>query len=149
MNLYGPRDNFDLDSSHVIPALIRKCLEAKARKFSSITVWGTGDPTREFLYVGDAADGILLASEHYNDSAPVNLGSGEEISIKSLVRKISNLTGFEGDINWDSSKPDGQPRRLLDTKKAKELFSFESKISLRKGLDLTIKWYKSEKNYKS
>ena len=133
VNLYGPRDNFDLDSSHVIPALIRKCLEAKALQSQSITVWGTGKPTREFLYVEDAADGILLAAEHYDDSITVNLGSGEEISIETLVKTIGNLTGFQGTIHWDHSKPDGQPRRLLNTERAKDFFKFVPKVPLLDG----------------
>ena len=146
VNLYGPRDNFDPDSSHVIPALIRKCLEAKALQSRSITLWGTGTATREFLYVEDAADGILLAAEYYDDSIPVNLGSGEEISIEALATTISSLTGFQGRIHWDHSKPDGQPRRLLDTKRAKYFFNFAPKVPLFDGLGLTIEWYESEKN---
>jgi len=140
-NLYGPGDNFDLESSHVIPALIRKCIEAKERGDDHIVVWGTGKPTREFLYVEDAAEGILLASERYNESDPVNLGSGMEISIKELVHLIARLTGFEGDIAWDISKPDGQPRRYLDTTKAERLFGFRANTPLEEGLRRTIKWY--------
>jgi len=140
-NLYGPGDNFDLESSHVIPALIRKCIEAKERGDDHIVVWGTGKPTREFLYVEDAAEGILLASERYNESDPVNLGSGMEISIKELVHLIARLTGFEGDIAWDISKPDGQPRRYLDTTKAERLFGFRANTPLEERLRRTIKWY--------
>ena len=143
VNLYGPGDNFDPQSSHVIPALIKKCVEARARNEKSIEVWGDGSPTREFLYVEDAAEGILLASEYYDDSAPVNLGNGQEISIKHLVETIALLTGFKGDLVWDSSKPNGQPRRKLDTRKA-ELFNFHATTSLEEGLTRTIDWY--EKN---
>lgn len=149
-NLYGPRDNFDPDSSHVIPALIKKCLEAKANKQEEIVVWGDGSPTREFLYVEDAAEGILLATENYSGSEPVNLGSSYEISIKDLVEKIAQFTGFEGQIVWDTDKPNGQPRRKLDTRRAKEFFGFESKIDFDDGLRRTIDWYKEnvfEVNY--
>jgi len=125
----------------VIPALIRKCIEAKERGDDHIVVWGTGKPTREFLYVEDAAEGILLASERYNESDPVNLGSGMEISIKELVHLIARLTGFEGDIAWDISKPDGQPRRYLDTTKAERLFGFRANTPLEERLRRTIKWY--------
>lgn len=141
VNLYGPRDNFDLESSHVIPALIRKCVEAKERGDDHIVVWGTGKPTREFLYVEDAAEGILLAAERYNRSDPVNLGSGMEISIKDLVHLIARLTGFEGQIVWDTSKPDGQPRRSLDTSKAERLFGFKARTPFEEGLRRTIEWY--------
>ena len=140
VNLYGPGDNFDPESSHVIPALIKKCVEARTRNEKSIEVWGDGSPTREFLYVEDAAEGILLASEYYNDSAPVNLGSGQEISIKHLIETIALLTGFKGDLIWDSSKPNGQPRRKLDTRKA-EKFNFRANTSLHEGLQRTIDWY--------
>jgi GDP-L-fucose synthase len=141
VNLYGPRDSFDLQTSHVIPALIRKCVEAKARGDDHIVVWGTGTPTREFLYVEDAAEGILLAAERYNASEPVNIGSGMEISIKELVHLIADLTGFEGEIRWDTSKPDGQPRRCLDTRKAEQLFGFRAHTSFEKGLREAIDWY--------
>jgi len=140
-NLYGPRDNFDLEWSHVIPALIRKCVDAKERGDENITVWGTGKATREFLYVEDAAEGILLATERYNESRPVNLGSGKEISIAELVKLVTNLTGFQGDILWDTSKPDGQPRRCLDTTRAEKLFGFRAKTPLEDGLRRTIEWY--------
>ncbi len=140
-NLYGPNDNFDPNSSHVIPALIRKCVEAKARGDDHIVAWGTGSASREFLYVDDAADGILLATEKYNKDAPVNLGASREISIKELLELIVELTGFEGEIQWDSTKPDGQPRRALNTERAKEEFGFVSRMDFREGLKNTIEWY--------
>jgi len=143
VNLYGPGDNFDPESSHVIPALIRKCLEAKERGDDHIVAWGDGSPTREFLYVEDAAEGILLATERYNSSEPVNLGSSFEISIKDLLETIVRLTDFKGKIVWDTSKPNGQPRRKLDVSKAKALFGFESRTSFEEGLKKTIEWYKS------
>jgi GDP-L-fucose synthase len=146
VNLYGPRDNFDLESSHVIPALIRKCLEAKARGDDHIVAWGDGSPTREFLYVEDAAEGILLAAERYCDSQPVNLGSSYEISIKELLEMIARLTGFEGRIVWDSSKPNGQPRRKLDTTLARSLFGFVSQVPFEAGVRRTIRWYVSERS---
>ncbi len=140
VNLYGPRDNFDLETSHVIPALIRKCVEARDAG-TNVTVWGTGRPTREFLYVDDAAEGILLAAERYNKPDPVNLGAGFEISIHDLVHMIARLVGFEGEIIWDSSKPDGQPRRMTDTMKAERDFGFRSTTTLEAGLRRTIAWY--------
>jgi GDP-L-fucose synthase len=143
VNLYGPRDNFHLEYSHVIPALIRKMVDAKIKKLKKVTVWGTGKVSREFLYVEDAADGIILATERYNKSEPVNLGMGKEITIRKLVRLISELVGYKGEIVWDTSMPDGQPRRCLDTKKAKKEFGFQAKTSLIKGLGKTINWYKS------
>ncbi|HSG25892.1 MAG TPA: GDP-L-fucose synthase [Anaerolineales bacterium] len=142
VNLYGPRDNFNLETSHVIPALIRKCVEAQQRGDGQIVVWGTGFPTREFLYAGDAAEGILLAAENYNGSEPVNLGSGMEISIKDLVELIVTLTGFEGKIIWDKTKPDGQPRRALDVKRARDLFGFEAQTPFEEGLRNTIEYFK-------
>lgn len=142
VNLYGPRDNFDLETSHVIPALIRKCIEARERGDDHIVVWGTGTPTREFLYVEDAAEGILLATERYSESEPVNLGSGVEISIKNLVHQITQLTGFEGRIVWDATKPDGQPRRCLDTSKAERLFGFRASTRFGEGLRRTVEWYR-------
>jgi GDP-L-fucose synthase len=142
VNLYGPRDNFNLETSHVIPALIRKCVEAQQRGDDQIVVWGTGFPTREFLYAGDAAEGILLAAENYNGSEPVNLGSGMEISIKDLVELIVTLTGFEGKIVWDKTKPDGQPRRALDVKRARDLFGFEAQTPFEEGLRNTIEYFK-------
>jgi len=141
VNLYGPRDNFDLQSSHVIPALIRKCLEAKKRGDGQVVLWGDGSPTREFLYAGDAAEGILLAAERYNGSEPVNLGSGKEISIKDLAELIARLTGFQGKIVWDTSKPNGQPRRALDTSRAEKYFGFKAAVAFEEGLKQTIDWY--------
>ena len=141
VNLYGPRDNFDLDTSHVIPALIRKCFEAIERQDKTITLWGTGNPSREFLFVEDAAEGILLAAERYNSSEPINLGSGEEISIKELAALITQLSGFGGDIRWDSTRPDGQPRRCLDISRAKKVFGFKAQVKLEDGLRKTIEWY--------
>jgi GDP-L-fucose synthase len=141
VNLYGPRDNFNLETSHVIPALIRKALEAQDRGDDQLIVWGDGSPTREFLYAQDAAEGILLATERYNSSDPVNLGSGEEISIKHLAEKIVELTGFEGQLFWDTSRPNGQPRRALDTSRAKERFGFEAEVKLDQGLKRTVDWY--------
>jgi len=143
VNLYGPRDNFNPASSHVIPALIRKCIEAQARGEKEIVVWGDGSPTREFLYVEDAAEGILLASEKYNGSDPVNLGSGYEISIKDLVETIAHLTGFEGRLVWDTSKPNGQPRRGLDVSRAEALFGFRATTPFEEGLRRTIAWYQA------
>jgi GDP-L-fucose synthase len=145
VNLYGPGDNFNPKSSHVIPALIRKCLEAKDAGKDEIVVWGDGSPTREFLYVEDAAEGILLASEKYNGDLPVNLGSGNEIRIKDLLEMIAKLTGFEGKFVWDTSKPNGQPRRGLSTKRAKELFGFEAAMPFEEGLKNTIEWYKKNR----
>ncbi|MDB5054935.1 MAG: fcl 2 [Bacilli bacterium] len=141
VNLYGPQDNFDPNTSHVIPALVKKCIDAKREGASSISVWGTGNATREFLYVEDAAEGIILATETYDKSDPINLGAGYEISIKNLVEKIVLMTGFTGEILWDSSKPDGQPRRSLDTSRANEEFGFVSKTDFDKGLKNTIDWY--------
>jgi GDP-L-fucose synthase len=143
VNLYGPRDNFDYHSSHVIPALIRKCVEARRKGERSIVCWGTGQATREFLYVDDCAEGILLATEEYDDSEPINLGSGQEISILDLAGLIARLTGFDGELVWDSSKPDGQPRRCLDTTRARERLGFTARTSLEEGLAKTITWYES------
>ncbi len=143
VNLYGPRDNFDPRSSHVIPALIRKCLEAKASGTRELVVWGDGSPTREFVYVEDAAEGILLAAERYNDPDPVNIGSGFEISIKDLALTIARLTGFEGQMVFDKDKPNGQPRRALDTSRAAERFGFRAKVNFEEGLHRTIEWYRS------
>jgi GDP-L-fucose synthase len=147
VNLYGPRDNFDLENSHVIPALIRKCLEAREHGKDHITVWGSGKATREFLYVEDAADAILLAAVRYNGEDPINIGTGEEISIQSLVRLIAEKTGYTGKILWDVSRPDGQPRRCLDVTKAKELFGFEAKTRLPEGLEKTIAWYMEHREH--
>lgn len=145
VNLYGPRDNFDLETSHVIPALIRKCLEAKQGGENKVVLWGDGSPTREFLYVEDAVEGILLAAQKYNGSEPVNLGSGSEIKIKDLAEMIARLTGFEGVLEWDTTKPNGQPRRALDTSRAESYFGFKAKMSFEEGLRRTIDWYVENK----
>ena len=141
MNLYGPRDNFDPASSHVIPALIKKSVDAIDSGTDYIECWGTGSASREFIYVEDAAEGILLATEHYNSPEAVNIGSGFEITIKDLVEKIAKFTGFAGEIRWDSSKPDGQPRRCLDVTRARSEFGFEAKTGFDEGLKATIEWY--------
>jgi GDP-L-fucose synthase len=148
VNLYGPGDNFDPESSHVIPALIKKVLEAENRGENRIVAWGSGKPTREFLYVEDAAEGIVLATEKYNKSEPVNLGAGFEISIKALAEMICELAGFDGKIKWDTSKPDGQPRRRLDISRARREFGFEAKMDFREGLRRTIEWYTKERTIK-
>ena len=145
VNLYGPRDNFDLESSHVIPALIRKFMEAEANQRKEVTVWGTGKISREFLYVDDAAEGIILAAERYNKGGPVNLGTGREVTINNLVNTIARLTKFSGKMKWDTSKPDGQPRRMLDTSKAFEEFGFKARVDLEDGLKRTIDWYRKSK----
>jgi GDP-L-fucose synthase len=141
VNLYGPRDNFDLHTSHVIPALIRKCAEAKKESRSEIVLWGDGTPTREFLYVEDAAEGILLAAERYSGSQPVNLGTGKEILIRDLAQVVAAEVGFTGEIVWDTSKPNGQPRRCLDVTRAKELFGFEAAHDLQAGIAKTVAWF--------
>jgi GDP-L-fucose synthase len=146
VNLYGPRDNFNLETSHVIPALIRKCLEAQDRSEKQVVLWGDGSPTREFLYVEDAAEGILLAAERYNGSEPVNLGSGMEIRIKDLAQMISRLTGFEGELVWDTTKPNGQPRRVLDTSRAEGYFGFRAQTPFEEGLRRTIEWYRQHRS---
>jgi len=143
VNLYGPGDNFDLETSHVIPALIRKCIEARADGRKEITVWGTGNASREFLYVDDAAEGIIKAAEHYDKPDPVNLGSGSEITIRDLVSVICETTKFQGCIEWDASKPDGQPRRCLDTTRAEREFGFRAQVTLCEGLRRTIGWYEN------
>jgi GDP-L-fucose synthase len=145
VNLYGPGDNFSEESSHVIPALIKKCLDAIDRKEKHITVWGTGKPTREFLYVEDAARGIVLAAEKYNKPAPVNIGAGFEISIKELVNLIVKMTGFQGKVVWDKTKPDGQPRRCLNTERAYQEFGYKAKVHFKEGLKKTIDWYKNNR----
>ena len=145
VNLYGPGDNFNPQSSHVIPALIRKCIEAQEAGRDEIVVWGDGSPTREFLYVEDAAEGILLASEKYNESDPVNLGAGSEISIKDLVEIIANKTGFSGKLVWDTTKPNGQPRRKLDTARAYQRFGFKAQMSFEEGMGHTIKWFRENR----
>ena len=144
VNLYGPRDNFDLESSHVIPALIRKCSEARRSGHPSIECWGSGTPTREFLYVEDAAEGIVLAADRYDKSDPVNLGTGFEISIRELTECVARLTGFKGEIRWNKAYPDGQPRRALDTSRAAKEFGFRARVSLEEGLKRTIEWYENE-----
>ena len=144
VNLYGPGDNFDPESSHVIPALIKKCVDAIERGDETIEAWGDGSPTREFLYVDDAAEGIVLAAEHYNDSAPVNLGSSHEISVKQLLETVARLTGFRGRIVWDTSKPNGQPRRRLDTSRAEQAFGFRAGTDLAIGLERTVAWYRQQ-----
>ena len=141
VNLYGPGDNFDLDSSHVVPALIRKCFEAKQEGKSEIVCWGDGTPTREFLYVEDCAEAIVLAAEKYDKPDPVNVGAGKEISIKELAELIVESTGLRGKIVWDKSKPNGQPRRCLDVTRARDLFGFAAATSLRDGLQRTVEWY--------
>ncbi len=143
VNLYGPRDNFDLESSHVIPALIRKMFEAQERGESEVTLWGDGSPTREFLYVEDAAEALWLASERYDGPEPVNLGTGEEISIKELAEVIADETGFGGEIVWDTSKPNGQPRRKLDTSRAEREFGFRAQTPFREGIKNTVAWYRA------
>jgi GDP-L-fucose synthase len=141
--LYGPRDNFNLETSHVIPAFILKCLEAKDRGKGEVVMWGDGTPTREFLYIEDAARGILLAAEKYNEDLPVNLGSGQEISIHDLVATMAKLLDYKGKIVWDPTKPNGQPRRLLDVSRAREKFGFQAEVKLDEGLRRTIDWYLS------
>lgn len=146
VNLYGPGDNFNPKSSHVIPALIRKCVEAQINGEEEIVVWGDGSPTREFIYVEDAAEGILLASEKFNGPEPINLGSGFEISIRDLVELIAELTGFKGKLTWDTSKPNGQPRRALDITRAAEYFGFQARVPFREGLEKTIQWYRENRH---
>ena len=138
-NLYGPRDNFDLETSHVIPALIRKMVDADGE----VVLWGDGSPTREFLFVDDCVAGLLLAADRYDGAAPVNLGTGVETSIRELAETIADLTGFEGELTWDTSMPNGQPRRRLDASRARELFGFEARVALRDGLARTVEWYRS------
>ena len=146
VNLYGPGDNFNPASSHVIPALIRKCVEAQERGDKEIIAWGDGTPTREFLYVEDAAEGIVAASEKYNDSDPVNLGSGFEISIKDLTEMIIHLTGFEGKLTWDTTKPNGQPRRGLDVSRAKQKFGWQARMSFETGMQRTVDWFRANRD---
>ena len=144
VNLYGPRDNFDLHSSHVIPALIRKMVEAQERGESNVTLWGDGSPTREFLYVEDCARGLFMAGRDYNGSDPVNLGTGLEISIKDLAETVAAATGFDGEIIWDATKPNGQPRRQLDVSRAKEQFGFEAEVSFADGMARTVEWFRAQ-----
>lgn len=143
VNLYGPGDNFDPASSHVIPALVKKCVDAITETADHIEVWGSGSASREFLYVDDAAEAIVLATEHYDDPEPVNIGTGIEINIRDLVDLVVRRSGFQGEVRWDRSKPDGQPRRSLDTSRARERFGFEARMALDEGLDRTIAWYRS------
>ncbi len=145
VNLYGPRDNFNLETSHVIPALIRKCIEAQAHGDREVVLWGDGSPTREFLFVGDAAEAILTATEFYDGNEPVNIGSGQEISIKSLAEKIALLTGYEGKLVWDTTKPNGQPRRALDTSRAFDYFGWRASVAFEEGLRQTIDWYRQNR----
>ena len=145
VNLYGPRDNFDLETSHVIPALVRKMVGAEERGEPEIVLWGDGSPTREFLYVDDCAEGIWLASQRYDGTEPVNLGTGEEISIRQLAQLAAELTGYTGEIVWDTTKPNGQPRRKLDVSRADELFGFRAHTSLRNGLETTIAWFRGHR----
>ena len=145
VNLYGPRDNFDLDTSHVIPALIRKCVEAKERNEPESVLWGDGSPPREFLYVDDAAEGIALASERYDGGDPVNLGTGQEISILELGQTIAAVGGFRGGIRWDTTKPNGQPRRCLDVSRAERHFGFRARCNLRLGIEKTVAWFKAHR----
>jgi GDP-L-fucose synthase len=145
-NMYGPADNFDLQTSHVIPALIRKCLEASERPDQVLTVWGTGRATREFLYLDDAARAVLLAAERYDQPEPVNIGTAREISIRELVDTITRLTGFRGKLVWDASKPDGQPRRKLDVERARREFGFDAEVELEDGLRRTIDWYRAHRD---
>jgi GDP-L-fucose synthase len=149
VNLYGPRDNFDLETSHVIPAMIRKCIAARDSGQEAVTLWGDGSPTREFLYAEDAAEGILLAAEHHNASEPVNLGSGHEVSIRELAEEIQMVTEYQGDIIWDTSQPNGQPRRCLDVTRAKDRFGFSANVSLSEGLKRTVQWYANESHTSS
>jgi GDP-L-fucose synthase len=146
VNLYGPRDNFDLETSHVIPALIRKCAEAREADASEIVLWGDGSPTREFLYVEDAAEAIILAAEQYNDSRPLNVGTGEEVTIKTLAAMIAAAAGYHGRITWDSTKPNGQPRRCLDVSRITKAIGFQAKHSLADGLQKTIQWYEANRH---
>jgi len=143
VNLYGPGDSDDLESSHVVPAMIRKCMEAGAAGEDHVTLWGDGSATREFLYVEDAADGILLGAENYDGPEPVNLGTGQEITIRELVTVIAEATGFMGEVRWDPTKPDGQPRRVLDTNRARDLFGFSAIVRFEEGLRRTIDWYEA------
>ena len=145
-NLYGPEDKFHPDVSHVIPALVKKCVEAVERGEPSISVWGTGTATREFLYVDDCAEGIVLATERYDGAEPVNLGADHEVTIADLAEMIAKLTGFEGTLEWDASKPDGQPRRRVDATRARELFGFEAQTPLEEGLRRTIEWYRANRD---
>jgi GDP-L-fucose synthase len=146
VNLYGPGDNFDLETGHVIPALIRKCVEAKQSDQRQIVLWGDGSPTREFFYVEDAAEGIVLAAERYNGDQPVNLGTGEEVAIRKLANLVAEEVNFDGEIVWDTTKPNGQPRRCLDVSRAKELFGFQAQTTLDRGIAKTVKWFLTQRH---
>jgi GDP-L-fucose synthase len=146
VNLYGPRDNFDLEDSHVIPAMIRKFIDAQARGEARVVLWGDGSPTREFLYVADAAEGLVLAAERYDDPDPVNLGAGFEISMRDLATTIAKATGYTGDIVWDTDRPNGQPRRMLDVSRARERFGFVARTTMEQGLAQTIAWYREHRD---
>lgn len=146
VNLYGPGDNFDIETSHVIPAMIRKFIEAQECDARQVVLWGDGSPSREFLYVDDAAEAILLASEHYDESEPVNIGTGSEITIRELAHLIAAEVGFSGELVWDTTKPNGQPRRRLDVSRAKEWFGFEARYELRQGIRNTVSWFRSERS---
>lgn len=146
VNLYGPGDNFDVETSHVIPSLIRKCVEAKENGHREIVLWGDGSPTREFLYVEDAAEGLLLATEHYDGDEPINLGSGNEIAIRDLARMVAAEVGFTGDIVWDTTKPNGQPRRCLDVSQAKQQFGFQATCPFGLGIAKTVRWYQASRS---
>jgi GDP-L-fucose synthase len=145
VNLYGPGDNFDPESSHVIPALVKKFIEAKERGDSEVIAWGTGSASREFLFARDAADGIVMAAERYDGDEPVNLGAGREITVRDLTETIGRLVGFQGTVRWDATQPDGQPRRMLDTSRARDLFGFEAQTSFEDGLKETIAWYETHR----
>jgi GDP-L-fucose synthase len=145
VNLYGPRDNFDLETGHVIPALIRKCVEAKQNDQRQIVLWGDGSPTREFLYAEDAAEGIVLAAERYNGDQPVNLGTGKEVAIRDLAKLVAEEVNFDGEIVWDTTKPNGQPRRCLDVNRAKELFGFQAQTTLDRGIAKTVMWFQTQR----
>ena len=145
VNLYGPGDNFDLHTSHVIPALIRKCIEAVDRGDKQVKCWGTGTISREFLYVDDAAEAVIRAAERMEEPVPINLGTGREIPIREIAELIARLTGFEGELSWDTSKPDGQPRRCLDTRRARELLDWQPQVDLEEGLRRTVQWYRSSR----
>jgi GDP-L-fucose synthase len=146
VNLYGPRDNFDLESSHVIPALIRKMMEATSASQQEVVLWGDGSPSREFLYVDDCVEGLVLAAERYDGGEPVNLGTGSEITIRDLAAVVAELTEFEGEIVWDTTRPNGQPRRCLDTTRAERLFGFRASVPLRTGLERTVAWYREHQH---
>ena len=149
VNLYGPGDNFDPETSHAIPAIIKKCVDAVRNRDSEVVLWGTGTSSREFLHADDAAEGIVLATERYNDSAPVNIGAGAEIRIKELAELIARLTEFSGKIVWDATKPDGQPRRMLDVSKAERAFGFRARVPFEQGLRETIEWYANRSKHES